>query len=549
MERHVRVTCQWLARNVWWLLPLALAVVLRLLNLPEQVLIDDETHALRYAHARDAAWIVTNYSGTDYGRPLALLCRAYWGIGLRIGEMDLRVPGLLAGFLLVVGLPLAVRRAGLVEVSAWLCWLLATSPLLVLHSRIARTYMPATLLALAAVCCALAWMERGGRRWAGAYAVCAALAPLWHVVCVPLVLLPLPFAAVREVLVPVEKRRGWLALSGVSVATVGGLVALQLPALESLLMVARRKAGAGSLSWNTLSANAWLQAGSTSVVVVCLFFGLVLLGAWHLRQRATILWFTITLVVGHLVALWALHPTGVDNPHVFARYFVIALPLVLFWAACGLVELSRIARTRLAGVAFLLLLAGTGPLARPVYWRSTLSHHVALLRFDCPPPEFPLNALSPFYAELGRRPGSAPLIEFPWDVTSASGATFALQQRHRQTVIAAPGLGNVLSGSEFRLRWIIAPTPGSFLASPARYLVVHRDLPAEERLLTFGTCPALPSSPLPLERIARAMEQNLRASWGAPVFEDALIVVWDLDRLRPAGGQLAPPRAAEPMGS
>jgi hypothetical protein len=530
-------------RGRWWLLPLALAAALRLWNLPAQVLMDDEIHALRYGYAQSAGWIFTHWSGTDYGRPLALLYRAYWSLGLPVGEMDARAPGLLAGLLLVVGLPRAARLAGLAEVRGWLCWLLAFSPLLVLHSRIARTYMPATLLAQAAVWSALVWMERGGRLWAGAYAVCAALAAQWHLVAVPFVLLPLPFMAVREWLLPHERRRGWLGLAATAAATLGGLVALQLPALSSLFLVAGRRAGEGRLSWHTLSANAWLQAGSIYAIGMCLFFGLALLGAWKLRQRrAIVLWFTLTLVVGHLMTLWALRPTGVQSPHIFARYFIIALPLVLLWVACGLARLSAMAHGRLAGTALLLLLVATGPFTRSVYWRSALSHHVALLRFDCAPPGLPLNALSRFYTELGRTSGTKTLIEFPWDATSASRAVLSLQQHHRQAVIAAPPGLEVLGSPEFRLRWLIAPTPESFLASRARYVVVHRNLPGEERLLSSNACIDGPDSTLgwapgrgrnaKLRLAARAMEQELRTRWGAPAFADDLILAWDLDRLR-----------------
>ena len=522
--------------SLWWLLPLAFAATLRFGGLPGQVLIDDEIHALRYAHERDTRWLLTNYSRTDYGRPLALLYRAYWQAGIPLQEMGARLPGVLAGLLLVVGVPLAARRAGLTEASGWLAWLLAISPLLVFHSRIARTYMPATLLAHAAVWCALMWMERGERLWASAYAVCAALAAQWHLVVIPFVLLPLPFAAAREWLVPIGKRRGWWTLAATGAATVGGLLALQAPTLESLVTVLRHNTSADRVAWDTLLINARLQMGSRSALVAFLLLGLALFGLWRLRCRPILLAYTLTLAAGHVAALLFSRPLDVHIPHILARYLIVALPLLLLWVACGLVQAAALTGSRLTGVAVLVLVAATGPFARPAHWRSTLSHHVSLLRFDCSVPEIPRDAVPRFYAELGREPGSATLIEFPWDLTSASRAALAFQLHHRQAIIGAPAKWTYLDEPVFRLHWLVAPKLESFLSSSARYLVVHRHPRAEEQLVVSGTCPGMLQGPAALQAARDAaapeMERELRAHWGSPAFDDGPIVVWDLARLR-----------------
>ena len=530
--------------SLWWFLPLALAAALRLAGLPGQVLVDDETHALRYAHEKDVGWLLTNYSRTDYGRPLALLYKAYWAAGIPLREMDARLPGVIAGLLLVVGVPLAARRAGLTEPSAWLAWLLAISPMLVFHSRIARTYMPAALLAQAAIWCALMWMERGGRLWAGAYAICAALAAQWHLVVVPFVLLPLPFAAVREWLLPTGERRGWRALAGTATATVGALVALQAPALRSLVAVLSHNTGADRGVWDALLINARLQMGSRSALVALLLLSLAVWGLWRLRCRPVLLAYTLTLAAGHVAALLFFKPLDAHIPHILARYFIVALPLVLLWVACGLAHVTALTGGRLAGFAFLLLVAAAGPFARTAHWRSTLAHHVSLLRFDCAVPDIPREVVPRFYAELGREPGSATLIEFPWDPTSASRAALAWQLHHRQAIIGAPPRWTFLDEPEFRLNWLVAPKLESFLASSARYLVVHRHPQAEEQLVVHSTCPGMLQGPAFLQAARDAaapeMEQDLRARWGPPTFDEGPIAVWDLALLRSTG-----PRAGQ----
>src|SRR6185295_6644154 len=96
-------------------------------------------------------------------------------------------------------------------------WLLAVSPMLVLYSRIARSYMPMLLLGGGAVAAFEAFWRTCRPRWAVAYAALAALAVWFHLGAGPLVAAPLAFAAADAVLRPggrEERLRRLAALAG-----------------------------------------------------------------------------------------------------------------------------------------------------------------------------------------------------------------------------------------------------------------------------------------------------------------------------------------------
>ena len=94
------------------------------------------------------------------------------------------------------------------------------------------------------------------------------------------------------------------------------------------------------------------------------------------------------------------------------------------------------------------------------------------------------------------------------------------------------------SENRIALRNRAEPTVEGFLASRARYLVVHLNLRAEANRL-------LSSDPHqrywlragkqlwePIRRAAKLMSMRLETSWGAPSYQDDMIRVWDLDLVR-----------------
>jgi hypothetical protein len=589
-------SCAWIAA------PAAAGVILRLWGLPRQILLFDELHAVRGALALPLGRILTTYQMPDYCIPLTALYRLLLDAGARASEMTFRLPVLACGLLLLVVGPLAVRRRLGHPAADAFAWLLALSPALVLYSRIVRPYLPVALLGFAAALACFDWLETGRRRSAAVYAALAAAAVWFHLGAAPLVLAPLAFAAGEAVVrrgTPGGGRGGdggprrrsvpgpasgnevpgggavgsegagggalggeWPRSWAVLAATAGGLAVLlacflvparrsllllvaakhrpMLPPLGDLLHVGRLFAGttAGALG-GALAALFWLLAAAG------------LAAAWRTDRRFAA--YGAALVAAQLAGLLVLAPVGLRHPQILGRYLLICLPWVLLWVAVGISALARPANRPALALALAVLVPCAlwlgGPLARPTFLHSSFAHHADFLLFSCEPRTVPAARVPAFYRELGQSAAGrrTTLIEFPWDSFAPMRELYAYEPFHRAAVLVATP-EEALDDPRLRLRNLVAPAPEDFVASPARYLVVHRDHDRERERLEIHPCAGVPPAlnlPEPeapaLHLAARQMGRRLNAEWGAPDYADEAIQVWDLDRQR----RHRPPAAAD----
>jgi hypothetical protein len=508
--------------------PLLAGALLRLWNLRAQVPGDDELHLVRTALTQPVGKILVTYQKVDACIPLSALYGALVNGGLRLTELGVRLPALLAGLLLLVLAPLwADRRLGRSTAIAY-AWLLAISPGLVLYSRIARPYMPVVLLAFGAAVAFEAWWREGGWGRGAAYAVLAALAFWFHPVAAPLVLSPLVFGA-AVVIVRRDRQRA-LALAGLAAGTALAFLAVFLPARESFLEVLRAKHQEVKLTAQVWGAVAELQAGTA----VPLLVGLLWLGAAFgllrlLDEERRLGVFTGFLVAGQLAGLLWISPLGLDAPLIFHRYALVALPWVLLWVAVALVRPGLRRLQAVAAGVLVLLLAACGPFADPAWWRSSFPHHDDFLAFYVPRPT---ALLPPAYRRLG--PGA--VLEAPWiPVWRVSRAVYLYQEEHgREVVTASPE--PLLADPRLAFRNLVPATPAGFLASRARWLVVHRDLAAEEEAITDPLWPPRMGVGRRFREVfqseGRRLPRLLRREWGRPDFADHQVVVWDLERVR-----------------
>jgi hypothetical protein len=555
----------------WWLATagaFAAGAALRLYRLPAQVLLGDEVHAVRAVLATPLPEILATYRITDYCLPLAGLARFVLERGGTLSELDFRWPVTVSGLLLLAAAPLVARRLASPRAAFVYPWLLAISPGLVLYSRIARSYAPASLLALAAVGAFFAWWRTGRRRYGAAYAVLGALAVWFSLVVGPFVAAALAFG-VLAVLgrrwatgLPREAegarrrrvgRPGWLGLFLVGLALAAGLACFLVPGWESLQQVLAAKPGRGEVRLASVLSALQLLAGTTRPLVAVLFWLLAARGLARLasRDRAAAL-FGAFLVAAQCAALAVTTPFGLANPVVLARYLIVALPVVLLWVAHGLevperwlLSLRRpgLARAAAGGAAALVLalLLATGPFARPGFRDSSFVHHEDFLAFHRPFPRLAAERIPPSYLGLARGPGTRArdqaIVELPSYPEGGNRALQLYQARHRRQVVLATPIPE-LNDPRLAFRNRVAPAPAAMLASGARYLVVHRDLEAEE--LAVELPPGVPRGwnrrqknlSRHFRTVAAATVERLTAAWGPPDWQDAQVVVWDLGRVR-----------------
>jgi len=556
-----------------WLLALAAGVTLRLWHLPAQVFAEDELHSVRAALAHPISRILVTYQRLDNTIPLTAAFRFLLDRGIKLTEMMVRAPAVLSGLALLLLLPWWVARRLGWGTAAVFTGLLAISPGLVFYSRIARSYAPIVLFGCGALVAFEAWWRQPQKwRWGAAYVLLAALAAWFHLAAAPFVVSPFLFAAV-DLLVRRDLRR-LKAVVPLGLATVAAFLAFLLPARETLVTLVKEKhgelklakrLGLGVLELHSGSGREWLAALFCLVAVV----GLVRL--FRLDGRLAAL--SATAVLVELAALLYLAPAGYVHPEVSFRYLLIGLPWVLLWVATavgphmpapsrsslpavGQPISSRegkkarqffILFARLTGgdergaggvwlaactsVLFLGVLALTGPFVDRRPWRSPFGHFYDFLIIGSPQPKLLPELVPNFYSELANSEDPGVVLEYPWvSAGRMNRALYLYQQIHGRDVVVAPIRGP-LADSRLAFRNMVPGTPEGFLASRARWLVVHRNLVLEETNILPPMRARKRLRDL-LSSAARRTIAHLRRDWGAPDKSDRWMAVWDLERVR-----------------
>ncbi len=616
------------ARAVWLAPPVLAGAALRLWNLSPQILGGDEIHAVRAALLEPLPAILTTYSPADPCLPLAALDRALLSAGVPLSEPVLRAPALLAGLALLVWAPLAVEGRLGTRAAAFLAWLLALSPVLVLYSRIARPYLPIVLLGSLAAAAFLRFWERPSWRAGAAYVLAAALAVWLHLVALPFVAAPFLFALGDLALYPRERAgrgesraglpRRLSPLALLAAAEAAACAAFLLPARRSLLALAAHKRAPAPVPWRTIGEVLLLQAGTARPAVALSLWlaavaGLALLVRGRRRDRRLAA-YTLTLAAGQAAGLAILAPIGLFIPIVLDRYLILVLPLVLLWTAVALAGLPDLAATAVtavsgrratavadvsgrvatavadavsdrpatavafsdrpatavvasdhaapavadvsdhaatavaavatraglvAGAIFLAVVFAAGPFADPRFRGSSFMHHDDFVDFAAARSRLP--AVPAFYRWLAAAPADAgAVVEFPWVPLWTNNAVFYVDQEvHRRRVLVASPFPRLYSPG-IALSNLIRPTPAGLCASGARFVSVHLHVAHEQDMVE-------PSEPFKVEPIERPLRRALReagedlarrlaAVWGAPVYRDGAIAVWDLGKVCPRRG-------------
>lgn len=570
----------------WWGVWLGVGVLvgaaLRLWGLLGQIIFGDELHAMETVAGSSLGQIVTTYRLADHCMPMSGYDRVLVDLGLRLTELAVRLPAMLAGLVTLVLLPWALSRVTDRRTAVLFGWLLALSPTLIFYSRIARPYAVIVLLGFLAVASFWRLRETGRFGWGAAYALFGALTVWSHPGVGPFVAAPLAFGGVEALRGPRAMRGRRLAAIAGSAALLAVFIALFLvPAWSSFVSLLRAK-GASSEpeSWN-LAGALMLQAGSGVPWVAGLFWAVVPFGAWTLwrRHRALTLYIG-TLLLAQVIALVVVRPYRVESALVFNRYLLAALPVILLWVAHGLVGLWSLERGKLAGRVATVVVVGalviTHPFASDPWLRlGPFGASNESARFFEPSSELPAAAVPEVYRLLGREAGPGAVVEVP----SATAwfrvrPELSLARIHGRPVVFAVDDG-WLDDPPFSFRTLVPAEPEAVLASGARFLIVDLDRQRLWRLLRMirvrGVDPAdvtaemlerhVPATPAHSEQVqfARRMARRFEDAWGPPQLVDGTVRVWDLAVV--AGGAAGSgagadvgsleeraPAEAEPMG-
>jgi hypothetical protein len=517
----------------------------------------DELHAVLAALTSPLPDILYTYRNSDNCLPLSGLYRWWIDGGRPLTEMGLRLPVVASA---LAFLALAPRIAdGWVgrRAAAVFAWLLALSPALVLYSRIVRSYMPIVLLGLLAAAAFFTWWRTGRRSWAVAYALAAALAVYFHLLAAPFAAAPLAFAAAARLAGRGRGRPGWGSLTAVGAGAALGVLTFVIPARESLQALVADKGGYPTLPVERLPEVLGMAAGGPPGLLTAVFFAAALAGLVRLlRRHGELGLYTLTLVLVQLAATVVLAPVGSPNPWIFFRYQLIALPLVLLWVAVGLAapgEVRAEARAerpgrglpgrRLAAAVPALVLAALavgGPLARAEYLvYGSFVHRRNFLAYAGPLPTVAETPVLDVYRELAAAPGEGAVLEVPW-LWPRTRVFPIYQHLHRRDVLVSDGW-EIFDDPRLAFTHLIPMRPDAWLASGARFLVLHRRLPWEEDRIVFPAGAQwrrgwrlAEAQRRRLVRLGSRLARRLEAEWGPPLRADRRLWVWDLAAVRRA---------------
>jgi hypothetical protein len=464
----------------------------------------DEIHSLQVARLGRGTW-VTSLGGYA---PLALynaLLTQTWGLD----EWTLRIPAAAAGavFLAFAG---AVAARALPSFQAIiLTGLLAFSPYLVHLFRQARPYSMILLGFWLAAYLVVRWIEKPRPGRLAAAALLAACVGYLNTAVLPSLLclgvLPV-WAAKRAGVFRVRLPQ----LAAAAVLFAGAFVALFGTFEEDLTHAvadAQNLGGVSQADAETLLGTAMLLLGTSKPVTVAasgMVFALGAVRAWQANPRLTG-WFLATLGV-QVGALLVARPGTSQVPFVFLRYCAHLSPGLFAVLAYGVSPPSRWIEgpktprwaAPLVALALVAMLAvANGSAGRyPVAGDPPTAAHPLLL-FAPTSRESPLlRALVPrFYTEVLPDGPPGPLVEVPLLPTFP---VYELYQRVHGREVYVASMPSQFSG-------LFASSPGihfrrslpfeesAFADTPARFLVLHKHLPAEVRAIhrAFLEDPAL----------------------------------------------------------
>ena len=323
---------------------LGIAAWLRFSHFGQQIVLDDEWHALHALMRLNYAELFATFGHADHSIPIALWLK-WLAEHVGLNEWRMGLPFLVTGMATVVLLPWCLRqhfkRSELLSLAA----LLAISPLLIYYSHQARPYAFLCLLMPVAIVALWHYRINGGIGSAVGFIFCAVLSAWLH----PLMLAWLGWALLVAAGFSIHDGRrghGWGGL--VRMVAIGGLMLLLATALLvwpvlNDFAALRVKTGTHTVEWQTFWIAWQLFVGSGAHWLGVIALGLAGWGAYRLahRDRAFVIYWLL-LSIGSVGMIAATDAAWLHHGLVLARYSVPLHIFALVLLAVGLVSALQV---------------------------------------------------------------------------------------------------------------------------------------------------------------------------------------------------------------
>ncbi|MFK7954626.1 MAG: glycosyltransferase family 39 protein [Lysobacterales bacterium] len=326
-----------------WLTVLVIAAVLRFYLWQDQLIADDEWHALHMVAGQSYWQIFSQFGIADHCIPLTLFYKAAADLG-QLNEWIMRLPMLIAGLIAVVWVPKSLSRWLSPAEQLLAGALLALSPLLIYYSRTARPYALLFLLAHLAIPLAYRWWYSRDRRAGWGFAACAVSCAWLNPLSMAYTLSPvLWFGA--DALRQLFHRHNGEKLFRLIRLSCG--ITIAIAALIGAPVVNDWSALAGKAGSQTTTPETWqtflqLFSGSgawpvTTITGLFALAGLVVL----VRRQPGFMGFWLFCAFLFVVTVTATQANWISHGLVLARYLLPTLSLVLVVAGVGLLATAK----------------------------------------------------------------------------------------------------------------------------------------------------------------------------------------------------------------
>ena len=550
----------------------------RLYLISDQVILDDEWHALNFTINHPLWYLLTHFS---YAGANIIPVNAYVRLLLVSSgwsEILLVLPSLIAGIAGLVAFPLVLKRIFSARVTIFFAFLLAFSPLHIFYSRVCRPYSIYTFLGFMCIWILYEWSISGKKRFSLLFAVAGVLCVYFHFVGVIFVFVPLGCAiivkmiaksprlpAIRERVLPDFKE----------LISVGGGILICLAILLTAAIIQRLPAmNASPASFSVQSILGFMQilSGTSCLSLNILFYGLLAIGLFQLFRKSFLLGFIFFSVFAAYVFVSFVTKSNFANvPLVLARYVIPAFPMAYILVALGMNSLwetasaipmnKRVTRVVCYGTAgcFLFGLFWTGPLRQTYASPNNFTSHSAFqesyvpLNWDHPrisnmiqkPYAVNKENMSVFYKTLADQPNVKKIIEYPMQLGNHFNLFYYYQRFHRKDVavgytrsikdpmnmatggvlggmIADQVLSQVKDPGQLKFKNMLDILDMAAVEHSRADLVVFHKNPLIEM---FGTDTGNDDSEIP---IVTALSRVYLQLFGQPVFEDRYLIVFKI---------------------
>lgn len=455
----------------FWLLllpALATGVFFRLYLVTDQILLDDEWHALQFTINHSLWYVLTHFS---YAGANIIPINAYVRILLTSfgwSEIALILPSLAAGIASLLLFPLALKRIFNARIVILFAFLFAVSPLLIFYSRVCRPYSIYTLLGFLAILVLYEWTRTGHKKFGIGFMVLGVICVYFHFVGVIFVFVPLGCAIIMKLLtlhktsVPIreEIRPSLAMLIGAGCAILTGLALLLTPAI--LQRIPAQNLGPARFTLQSLLGFMQILSGTSHVLLNLLFYSLLCIGLWTLFRKSFLLGFIFVSLAGAYLFVSIVTKSNFAHvPLVLARYVMPLFPFAHLLVALGMDSLWKKAETipapkimRVlcwgASLGFLAGLVWTGPLRQTYAAPNNFTHHSAFQESYAPidwgtprisemikrPYAISRDHLPTFYATLAQRTDVEKIIEYPMLLGNHFNLLYYYQRFHKKSVQA-----------------------------------------------------------------------------------------------------------------